>query len=153
MYWFSLIGCTVSGGHGWSLVVVGFGLYSWRACLFGKLLYKIPICCFNKVIMSPHDMYETDDTSEIFSEGTISRCNSTEKLTLTELGDGLVEERFRVDRRKLEAMIQGCPPDPCDLEIMKLPIGMDGRILSADDFFQRIFGSTHYENSIHQGRF
>jgi len=90
-------------------------------------------------------MYETDDTSEIFSEGTISRCNSTEKLTLTELGDGLVEERFRVDRRKLEAMIQGCPPDPCDLEIMKLPIGMDGRILSADDFFQRVMESTRVE--------
>lgn len=95
--------------------------------------------------MSPHDMYETDDTSEIFSEGTISRCNSTEKLTLTELGDGLVEERFRVDRRKLEAMIQGCPPDPCDIEIMKLPIGMDGRILSADDFFQRVMESTRVE--------
>lgn len=96
--------------------------------------------------MPPHEhMYETDDTSEIFSEGTISRCNSTEKLTLTELGDGLVEERFRVDRRKLEAMIQGCPPDPCDIEIMKLPIGMDGRILSADDFFQRIMDTTHVD--------
>lgn len=57
--------------------------------------------------MGPHDHLETDDVSEVYSEGSISRCNSVEKMTFTELGDGLVEERFRVDRRKLEAMIMG----------------------------------------------
>lgn len=57
--------------------------------------------------MGPHDYQETDEMSELYSEGTISRCNSIEKMTVTVLGDGLVEERFRVDRRKLEAMILG----------------------------------------------
>lgn len=57
--------------------------------------------------MGPHDYQESDEVSEAFSEGTISRCNSVEKMTVTVLADGLVEERFRVDRRKLEAMILG----------------------------------------------
>lgn len=60
--------------------------------------------------MGPHDHLEAEDdgSSEVFSEGTISRCNSVEKMsTFTLLGDGQVEERFRVDRRKLEAMILG----------------------------------------------
>ena len=35
----------------------------------------------------------------------------------------------------------GCPPDPCDFEIMRLPIGSDGRILSADDFFAKVWPS------------
>ncbi|XP_069954245.1 protein bicaudal C homolog 1 isoform X5 [Cherax quadricarinatus] len=95
--------------------------------------------------MGPHDHLEQDDVSEVYSEGSLSRCNSAEKMTLTVLGDGLVEERFRVDRRKLEAMILGCPSDPCDLEIMKLPISADGRVLSADDFFQKIMDDTKTE--------
>ncbi|XP_045617554.1 protein bicaudal C homolog 1 isoform X5 [Procambarus clarkii] len=95
--------------------------------------------------MGPHDQLEQDDVSEVYSEGSLSRCNSTEKMTFTVLADGLVEERFRVDRRKLEAMILGCPSDPCDLEIMKLPIASDGRVLSADDFFQGIMEDTKTE--------
>ncbi|XP_042211241.1 LOW QUALITY PROTEIN: protein bicaudal C homolog 1-like [Homarus americanus] len=95
--------------------------------------------------MGPHDHLEQDDVSEAYSEETLSRCNSAEKLTFTVLGDGLVEERFRVDRRKLEAMILGCPPDPCDLEIMKLPIGRDGHVLSADDFFHAVMEETKTE--------
>ncbi|XP_071538266.1 protein bicaudal C homolog 1 isoform X2 [Panulirus ornatus] len=95
--------------------------------------------------MGPHDHLETDDVSEVYSEGSISRCNSVEKMTFTVLGDGLVEERFRVDRRKLEAMILGCPPEPCDYEIMRLPIAADGHIMTADDFFQRIMDDTKTE--------
>ncbi|ROT76480.1 putative protein bicaudal C-like 1-B-like [Penaeus vannamei] len=95
--------------------------------------------------MGPHDYQESDEVSEAFSEGTISRCNSVEKMTVTVLADGLVEERFRVDRRKLEAMILGSPSDPWDTEIMKLPIDIEGRILSADDFFQRIMDETKTE--------
>ncbi|KAK8731238.1 hypothetical protein OTU49_007501, partial [Cherax quadricarinatus] len=40
---------------------------------------------------------------------------------------------------------EGCPSDPCDLEIMKLPISADGRVLSADDFFQKIMDDTKTE--------
>ncbi|XP_018025094.1 protein bicaudal C homolog 1 [Hyalella azteca] len=80
-----------------------------------------------------------DENSDLTSEGTLSRCTSTDRISLA---DGQVEERFRVDRRKLEAMILGCPPDPCDFEIMRLPIGSDGRILSADDFFARVMATT-----------
>ncbi|KAF2350727.1 hypothetical protein FHG87_018520, partial [Trinorchestia longiramus] len=83
--------------------------------------------------MSTH--VPVDEESDITSDGTLSRCTSTDRISLA---DGQVEERFRVDRRKLEAMILGCPPDHCDFEIMRLPIGSDGRILSADDFFARV---------------
>lgn len=45
-----------------------------------------------------------DEYSDITSDGTLSRCTSTDRISLA---DGQVEDRFRVDRRKLEAMILG----------------------------------------------
>ena len=45
-----------------------------------------------------------DENSDITSDGTLSRCTSTDRISLA---DGQVEDRFRVDRRKLEAMILG----------------------------------------------
>ncbi|XP_068215964.1 protein bicaudal C homolog 1-like isoform X2 [Palaemon carinicauda] len=94
--------------------------------------------------MGPHNQRSGSTLSEDSqSEGTLSRANSCEKMTPTTLSeDGLAEQKFRVDRRKLEAMILGCPADPRDVEFMRLPIRMDGRILSAEDFFQRIMEKT-----------
>ena len=54
--------------------------------------------------MSPQNPPQLDEISEIVSEGTISHGNSSERIGLP---DGIVEDRFRVDRRKLEAMILG----------------------------------------------
>ena len=54
-------------------------------------------------MMNPQNSAQMDDISEM-SEGTLSRSNSIERIGLP---DGVVEERFRVDRRKLEAMILG----------------------------------------------
>ncbi|KAK4321125.1 hypothetical protein Pmani_008070 [Petrolisthes manimaculis] len=66
--------------------------------------------------------------------------------TFTVLGDGVVEEKFRVDRRKLETMIFGCPADPNDLETMKgLPVDDESGLVSADDFFQEIMEATNTE--------
>ena len=57
--------------------------------------------------MGPHDHQDEDDMGEMFSEESLSRSNSVDYLSLQPLDDGTVEERFRVDRRKLEAMILG----------------------------------------------
>lgn len=59
--------------------------------------------------MGPHERQEFEEVSDVYSEdGSLSRCNSLDKMpTYTVLGDQVVEEKFRVDRRKLEAMILG----------------------------------------------
>lgn len=44
------------------------------------------------------------DLSDNYSESSLSRSNSLEKLKLPK---GYVEESLRIDRRKLEAMILG----------------------------------------------
>ncbi|XP_066945694.1 protein bicaudal C homolog 1-like isoform X29 [Macrobrachium rosenbergii] len=36
----------------------------------------------------------------------------------------------------------GFPDDPCDVDILKLPIDDDGNVLSADDFFRKIMDET-----------
>lgn len=96
--------------------------------------------------MGPHHDLRSGSTlsEDSHSEGTLSHANSLEKMTpaATVNEEGLAEQKFRVDRRKLETMILGCPADPRDVEFMKLPIRMDGRILSAEDFFQRIMDKT-----------
>lgn len=57
--------------------------------------------------MGQHDHQEEEVLCELFSEGSLSRSDSVDHLSLHQLEDGNVEERFRVDRRKLEAMILG----------------------------------------------
>ncbi|XP_066945683.1 protein bicaudal C homolog 1-like isoform X18 [Macrobrachium rosenbergii] len=81
--------------------------------------------------MGPHDHQAEDSLSDISTTSNFSE----EKSDLT-------EDRFRVDRRKLEAMISGFPDDPCDVDILKLPIDDDGNVLSADDFFRKIMDET-----------
>ena len=59
--------------------------------------------------MGPHDHRSELMTvmEEDCSEGTMSHASSVDKLTPTPCGDGLAEQKFRVDRRKLEVMISG----------------------------------------------
>lgn len=58
-------------------------------------------------IMGQHDHQEEEVVCEVFSEKSLSRSNSVDNLSLHHFDDGSVEERFRVDRRKLEAMLLG----------------------------------------------
>ena len=57
--------------------------------------------------MGPHDHLNEEENGELCSEESLSRSDSVDQLTIHLLEDGSVEERFRVDRRKLEAMILG----------------------------------------------
>ncbi|XP_045126477.1 protein bicaudal C homolog 1-like isoform X3 [Portunus trituberculatus] len=94
--------------------------------------------------MGPHDHQDEDEVGEMYSEESLSRSDSVDYLSLHALDDGTVEERFRVDRRKLEAMILGRPTDPCDHDL-RLPQDADGSVLSAEAFFRKIMDETETE--------
>ncbi|XP_076045895.1 protein bicaudal C isoform X2 [Oratosquilla oratoria] len=82
------------------------------------------------------------------TEDALSVCSSLEKRggSFKDLPEGVVEERIRVDREKLESMITGyTPADPCDMELLKLPTDPDGKIMTADNFFQKIMDETNVE--------
>lgn len=58
--------------------------------------------------MGQHDHQQDEEAGcDVFSEESLSRSDSVDQLSLHQLDDGNMEERFRVDRRKLEAMILG----------------------------------------------
>ncbi|XP_063847525.1 protein bicaudal C homolog 1-B-like isoform X3 [Scylla paramamosain] len=94
--------------------------------------------------MGPHDHQDEDEMGEMYSEESLSRSDSVDYLSLHALDDGTVEERFRVDRRKLEAMILGRPAQPCDYDL-RLPQDADGSLLSAEAFFRKIMDETETE--------
>lgn len=57
--------------------------------------------------MGQYDHQDEEAVCDVFSEESLSRSDSVDQLSLHQLDDGSMEERFRVDRRKLEAMILG----------------------------------------------
>lgn len=57
--------------------------------------------------MGQYDHQDEEVVCDVFSEESLSRSDSVDQLSLHQLDDGSMEERFRVDRRKLEAMILG----------------------------------------------
>lgn len=91
-------------------------LRPWVECLGWLCDATLTICLYTSglsltglsLIMGQHDHQQDEEAGcDVFSEESLSRSDSVDQLSLHQLDDGSMEERFRVDRRKLEAMILG----------------------------------------------